>query len=493
MPDTDLTGLEITPMNRREFVKRGAAASTAAALPLSAEAAQAESGKQPNVLYLFSDQHRALSLPGEAFNQAMAPNIDRFRHENLSMDACISNYPLCCPHRAILVSGLYSPQNKITHNQQTLQPVIPGLGDAFKKAGYKTGYVGKWHLYNGENTFVPPGPYRFGFDDWRVWADTNKHYDGITFNPVTGDRVTVPGYQPVGMTDEALDFLNGQKDSKKPWFLVVSWNPPHPPYNPPPVDMNLYDKSTLKMRPNVRLSTPADKLSRPYPQLASIDTLRQAAQGYYGGISAIDQEFARLLKFLDDHGMADNTIVVYTSDHGDMMGSHGHMEKQMPHEEACRVPFIVRMPGKKTAKSSDALFASVDIYPTMCGLAGIPVPSHCSGRDFSPLMRGEGSFKESEMVFLMNEKGPDDRMETDVPTYRGVRTRTHTYAVQLDGRWVLYDNVADPYQMNNLVKDPASKAMIAKFDEAMIAWSKSVGDPFPYDQVLGSYSSYPGG
>ena len=459
---------------------------------MPAIAAQAPPGKQPNVLYLFSDQHRALSLPGEAFNQAMAPNLDRFRHENLSMDRCISNYPLCVPHRAILVSGLYPHQSKILHNQQTLEPTIPGLGDTFKKAGYHTGYVGKWHLYNGEGTFVPNGPYRFGFEDWHVWANTNKHYDGITFNPVTGEKVTVPGYQPTRMTDEAIDFLKGQKNAKKPWLLVVSWNPPHPPYNPPPEEMNLYKPADLKLRPNVRLSTPADKLTNPYPELASLDTLHKAEQGYYGGITAIDQEFARLLKTLDDNGMTDNTIVVYTSDHGDMMGSHGHMEKQMPHEEACRVPFLVRMPDKKgSGRTSDVLFASIDIYPTVCGLAGVPIPKHCSGRDYSPLMRGDAKFQGPEMVFLVNEQGPSERMEANVPSYRGVRTKTHTYAVQLDGRWCLYDNDADPYQMKNLVKDPGSKELIDKLDAALRAWSKSVGDPFPYDKVLGTYSTYP--
>jgi arylsulfatase A-like enzyme len=191
--------------------------------------------------------------------------------------------------------------------------------------------------------------------------------------------------------------------------------------------------------------------------------------------------------------MADDTIVVYTSDHGDMMGSHGHMAKQMPHEESCRVPFFVRLPGMEgRGRSSDALFASVDIYPTLCGLAGIPVPKHCSGHDFSDLMSGNGDLPKPEMVFLMNDQGPEPRQEADVPTYRGLRTSTHTYAVQLDGRWCLYDNVADPYQMKNLVRDPAHRSLIEKFDAALIAWSKSTGDRFPFDAALGSYSSYPG-
>ena len=479
-------------MNRREFVKRGAAASAAAAIPFPTQAFGKPVSKRPNVLYVFSDQHRAASLPGEAWNQALAPALDRFRLENLSMDACISNYPLCAPHRAILISGLYSCQSQIVHNQQTLEPRMPGLGEAFRTAGYHTGYVGKWHLYEGENKFVPKGPYRFGFEEWHVWANTNKHYDGITFDPDTGERVTMPGYQPTRMTDQALEFLNKQKGAEKPWFLVLSWNPPHPPFNPPADDRDLYNESSLKLRPNVRLSTPADKITNPYPQLESLDTLRKAEQGYYGGITAVDKEFARLLKALGDIGMADNTIVVYTSDHGEMMGSHGHMAKQMPHEESCRVHFFVRLPGRKGGgESSDALFASVDIYPTLCGLAGISVPKHCSGRDYSSLMRGEKSFQEPEMVFLMNEQGPPTRQEVNVQTYRGLRTRTHTYAVQLDGRWCLYDNVADPYQMKNLVRDPAYKGLIEKFDRALIAWSKSTGDTFPYEKVLGSYSSYP--
>jgi arylsulfatase A-like enzyme len=479
-------------MNRREFVKRGATVSAAAVMPFSCEAFGEAPKTRPNVLYVFSDQHRAISLPGEALNQAIAPALDRFRRKNLSMDACISSYPLCVPHRAILISGLYSCQSQIVHNGQTLEPRVPGLGETFKNAGYHTGYIGKWHLYQGENKFVPKGPYRFGFEDWHAWANTNKHYDGITFDQETGDEITMPGYQPTRMTDQALEFINKQNGAKKPWLLVLSWNPPHPPFDPPADEMDLYNESSLKLAPNVRLSTPADEITNPYPQLESLEKLHRAEQGYYGGITAVDKEFARLLKALDENGMMGNTIVIYTSDHGEMMGSHGHMAKQMPHEESCRVPFMVRLPGTKgSGRSSDALFSSVDIYPTLCGLAGIQVPNHCSGRDYSSLMRGDASFPEPEMVFLMNEKGPADRQEVNVQTYRGVRTKTHTYAVQLDGRWCLYDNIADPYQIKNLVRDPAYETLIEKFDKALIAWSKSTGDPFPYDKVLGSYSSYP--
>lgn len=479
-------------MNRREFLKESIAASTAAALPLRSMATPSRSNRHPNVLYVFSDQHRAQSFPGEPLSEVTASALERFRRENISMDACISNYPLCVPHRAILMTGQHSWQTNVVHNGNTLEPKVPGLGDVFQKNGYHTGYVGKWHLYHGENEFVPKGAYRFGFEDWHAWANTNKHYDGITFDQETGERIIMPGYQPTRMTDQAIEFIQKQKGADKPWFLVLSWNPPHPPYDPPPTERNQYDANSLKLRPNVRLSIPADKITNPYPQLESFETLHVAEQGYYGAITAIDKEFDRLLRALDESGMANDTVVVYTSDHGEMMGSHGHMAKQMPHEESCRVPFIVRLAGtQRQRKASDALFASIDIYPTLCGLARIPVPAHCSGRDLSGVIRGEGDAYAPEMVFLMNEKGPANRQETNVPTYRGVRTHTHTYAIQADGRWCLYDNVKDPFQMRNLVRDPASQNLIKKLDAALIAWSKSTGDPFPYENALGSYSSYP--
>lgn len=479
-------------MNRREFLKAGAALSTATVLPLPSPSTPPAAKKMPNVLYVFSDQHRAQSLPGEPVSEVIAPTLARFRKDNISMEQCTSNYPLCVPHRAILMSGLYPWQSKVTQNGQTLEPHMPGLGEVFKQSGYNTGYVGKWHLYHGENEFVPEGKYRFGFDDWKVWANTNKHYDGIMFN-AAGERITVPGYQPTGMTDQAIEFIDKQKGASKPWFLVLSWNPPHPPYNPPPDERALYDAAKLEMRPNVRLSTPADKIANPYPELATMERLHAAAQGYYGAITAIDKEFARLLETLEKNGMAEDTIVVYTSDHGEMLGSHGHMAKQMPHEESCRVPFFVRLPGeKKPARSSDALFASVDIYPTLCGLAGLPVPSHTTGRNMAAAIQGKSSGPSPEFVFLMNDQGPPDRQEVNVPGYRGVRTKTHTYAVQLDGRWCLYDNVKDPYQMHNLVQEPSMQPLIHRLDAEIMKWMKSTDDPFPYEKALKTYSSYPG-
>jgi arylsulfatase A-like enzyme len=325
------------------------------------------------------------------------------------------------------------------------------------------------------------------------------------------------------MTDQAIGFLK-QQSKEKPWFLVVSYNPPHPPYNPPEHELEQYSMNSLKFQPNVHTQPAGPDTTGTAHYLESEKGIREAMQGYYGAITGVDEQFGRLLKALEENGQAEDTIVVYTSDHGDMMGSHGRMGKQVPFEESVRVPFLIRYPGvTRKGGASDALFSAVDIYPTLCGLAGIPVPQRCSGRDLSGVVRGRPG-RAPEMVFLLNQVFGEQEGELDaepagsgghgrrrgnggprregegtggtlkfvnMPSYRGVRTSTHTYAVTLTGRWLLYDNRADPYQLKNLVHDPEQIPLMEKLDAAILAWTKSMGDSFPYEENTKRYSSFP--
>ena len=474
-------------MNRREFVRNTVAASVATSIVPAAEAL-APPPARPNVLYVFSDQHRDCSMPGKPGSPVLAPNLDKFRSENFEMQNCISNYPLCVPYRGIFVSGRWPQQSGLMGNGHSLSPSEHGLGTAFKDAGYSTGYIGKWHLYEGEGTFVPKGPLRFGFDDWHMYGNTNNHYSAPTWDQNTGAPIKTNGWGPTLMTDDALNFLKAQSKDK-PFFLVVSWNPPHPPFNPPPDDSKPYPHPDF--RPNVRL-TQSDGTKPPWAPLQSESTLREAEIGYYGGITGVDKEFARILKALEDNGQADNTIVVYSSDHGEMMGAHCRMSKIVPWEESCHVPFYVRIPGAKNrGQSAKDLFAAIDIYPTLCGLAGIPVPSHCAGRDMSPLMRGDANPAPIDGVIVMGESGGASEAENDVQSYRAIRTDTHLYAITSDGRWCMYDNVADPYQMKNLVTDPTQAELRHKLEARIMAWQKKVGDKFPLEEAAAKVSKYP--
>lgn len=182
-------------MNRRDFLKMGSAA-VAVASTSSLEAKARRKTRKPNVLYVFSDQHRAFSLPGEPFSQIVAPNLQAFRAQNCSMDQCVSNYPLCSPHRATLMSGLYPQQSGVMGNVDVLNPNVGPLGETFRKAGYHTGYIGKWHIHGQismsrfDEELIPEGPYRMGFEHWQVWADTDDHYHAWTFNQNTGEKTS---------------------------------------------------------------------------------------------------------------------------------------------------------------------------------------------------------------------------------------------------------------------------------------------------------------
>lgn len=490
-------------MNRREFVQVGALATVGATLDSRAQV----KSTRFNVLYVFSDQHRAVSMPGEPYSQTIAPNLDAFRRQNFSMDNCISNYPLCTPYRGILMSGRWPQQTGLIQNEVALSAREISLGDTFRQAGYHTGYVGKWHLSGKSQAFIPPGPQRLGFEDWHVWNNTNAHYKSWTYDQVTGEKIQPKGWNCTLMTDEAVAFLQKQP-ANQPWFLMVSWNPPHPPFNPPAEDAGRYPIDGLKFRPNVRLAAAGQPVKGPARFLASQDGLREAEQGYYGGITGVDLEFARLLEALKESGQAENTIVIYTSDHGEMMGSQGRMAKQVPFEESCRVPFYVRIPGQKSGKSS-ALFAAIDIYPTLCGLTAIPVPPRRGGRDLSGVMLGQAPRAMPTLVFLMNqvpaqhvsgieepegestEDGKGTVMLVNQPSYRGVRTLTHTYAVMETGRWCLYDNVKDPYQMQNLVNDSNQGELMKQLDAEILRWLRSVNDPFSYVPALSRTSTFP--
>ena len=457
---------------RREFLAGAAAAAVAAPAP-----------RKPNLLYVFSDEHRACSMPGEAFNEAETPNLERFSREAMTFRNCISNYPVCSPYRAMLMTGRWPYQTGIIDNALQLRLDEISIGETFRRAGYRTGYIGKWHLSPGDEggSFIPKGPARQGFEDWHVWSNTNQHYDkSYTFDPETGRRIQPKGYNCTLMTDEAVDFVGRHRE--EPWMLMVSWNPPHPNFNDaPPEAKERYHPDALKFRPN------AGKKS------AGITPgLRQSCQGYYGHISAVDNEFGRLMRKLDETGQTDNTIVIYTSDHGDMMGSHGFGGKRLPWEESCRVPFLIRHPNHiAPASNATGLFSTIDIYPTLCGIAGLKAPGHCVGRDLSAAMRGQSvRFPESSFLMHIQKDNASGGENNPAPLFRGVRTDRHTYAIADDGRWCLYNNVEDPYQMHNLIEDAGSAKLAHDLDGVVLDWLKKAGDPFPYETARKKRSSF---
>ena len=411
------------------------------------------------------------------------------------METCISNFPLCCPYpRRAHDRPLSRGEVASSISPSPCKASEFTLTKAFKRAGYRTGYVGKWHL-NGDHDqrfqFIPAGPKRVEIDDWHIWEDTNDHYHSYTFHPDTGEKHRhCKQWAPVDMTDQTIGLLEGYaKKPDEPFFLMLSYNPPHPPFDPPSNDREQNPVNAQKYRPNTRVGAGGPAF------LKSTDQFHHAMQGYLGGISGIDAEFGRLMAALDRLGLAEDTIVFFTSDHGEMMGSQGKGGKILPYDESNHVPFFARYPGvTPKGASSEALFGAIDIYPTVCGMAGVPVPPSCSGKDYSDVLKGK-SKKGADRVFLQGAPGRDngsgeadtrdkafaiDHAQHAPLYYRGIRTDQYTYAVREGGRWLLFDNKVDPYQMKNLAGDKAHKAVMEGFDVELKAWIKKTGDKFQF-------------
>jgi len=459
--------------DRRTFLEATAGAAVLATAPSVMRAAGA-AGRKPNVIFAFSDEHRWQSMSFTELPQVHTPNMARLAEEGAHFTRCISNYPVCSPYRAILMTGRWPYRQKMLDgspgmidNNYALSPHQPTLGSVFHGAGYYTGYVGKWHLGG-----VRAEP--FGFDESLIWTRTNDHWHS-RFHPAGRPAVEARGYNASLMTDQALEFIDRNRD--RPFFLMLSWNPPHSNFVDAPEDKKaLYpDEDRLPYRPNV----PAKERAK-----AGWDERRRKRhwavyRGYHAHVSAIDAELGRIMDKLEEWKLAENTILVYASDHGSMLFSHGVGGKRQPYEESIRVPFLVRWPGRVRAGIRvDALFGAIDIFPTLCALAGIEPPASCDGQDFSPWLRGErGPSPESQFIMHIAKEHASGGVHHPAPIFRGVTTGHWTYALYPDRPWCLFDNEKDPYQLDNRIDDPALSAVRRRLRAMLDEWLKKAGDP----------------
>ncbi|MCP4644172.1 MAG: sulfatase [bacterium] len=425
--------------------------------------------RPPNVVFLFSDEHRYQSMGISEMPELHTPNMARMAADGVEFTHCISNYPVCSPYRAILMSGQWPCQQGVTDNNIPLAADENSLGAVFKRAGYRTGYVGKWHL--GGLRAEP-----FGFDTSLIWSATNTHYNKSKYHPADAPPVQPEGYNATLMTDQALAFMDDHRDA--PFFIMVSWNPPHARFTDAPPDKKaLYDEGSLSRRPNVDLK-PSQEAKGNARIWHKNDWPNY--QGYHAHVSAIDEEIGRVVAHLERLGIADNTIVVYTSDHGSMLGSHGIGSKRQPFEESIRVPFLVRWPnGLPKGRKRDALFGAIDIMPTLCGLASLPAPTTCAGQDFAPLLRGERfTPPTSQLLMHISKLNASGGNSHPAPIFRGVRTQRHTYACLAGGTTYLFDNERDPYQLDNLAGKPDHKDLQTDLHAELLRLLHEAKDPF---------------
>jgi len=472
-------------LTRRSFLQAGVAGLGAAALTKSAaDEKESSSVRRPNVLYILCDQWRAQALSCYGDPNIQTTHIDALTHEGVRFTHCYSNSPVCSPYRAMLMSGRYPTRTGVYKNCVLLPEEEYCIAEAFGKAGYTTGYIGKWHLDgDGKPGFIAPGPRRQGWQRFVGHNRGHKYFNGVYFKD-SPEPITIPegSFEPDHQTNMAMEWIAEYTQQDKPWFVMLSWGGPHTPYEAPQNYMDMFNPLSFTLRSNVdeNVSRPDDvskkHQAKYYDKQNGLSATRANLQGYYAHAKNLDDNVGRLMKFLNEKGLSDNTLVIFTSDHGDMHHSQGYVFKSKPWEEAIGVPMIARWPrGIPAKREVKALLAGIDIFPTLCGLCGVPIPEGKDGINYSHLFRDQPGVQR-ESVFL-SIGFPS--LEMSKNGWRGVRTARYTYAWKHEtGKpWVLYDNDNDPYQMHNLVTEPDSKALRNEMNDLLIDWLRKVEDP----------------
>lgn len=483
--------------SRREFLKTVAGGLLGHSI-IGGLTAGAGTPNSPNLVFVFPDQMRAHAMGFMNEDPVITPTLDRFAAESLVLTGAVSNYPVCSPYRAMLMTGKWPHSNGVLSNCNSnsaphgyeLRETDRCWSDVLKDRGYSLGYIGKWHLdapyrpyvkceNNSDkfawNEWCSPNR-RHGFDFWYAYGTYDYHLTPMYWatDSKRDKPIRVKQWGPEHEADLAIKYISNAggkyRDASKPFALVVSMNPPHTPYQLVPKKyLDAYAGKTpedLINRPNVNLKgdTPGGKLARRH------------MKNYFAMVTGVDDQFGRILKALEHKGLKNNTIVVFTSDHGNCMGSHEQPTKNVHYEESMRIPFLIRWPGKIKVRHDNLLLSTPDICPTLLDLMGFhgDIPKETDGNSHASLfLTGKGKRPTSQLYMWVPVGEPGGGR-------RGLRT--HRYTLMIDKRrekpvkHVLHDNTNDPYQLKNVAD--AKPEVVEKLTAELRTWLRKNNDPW---------------
>ena len=396
--------------------------------------------RRPNVIFLFADEWRAQATGYNGDTNCETPVLDALAGRSIDLTEAVAGCSVCCPYRGSLLTGQYPLSHGVIINDVELDPSCTSVADAFSAGGYQTSYIGKWHLYGS-----PGGEYE------RREASVPREYQLRAF----------------AQSREAAAYIRDHAAGERPFLLLLSWGPPHFPLHTAPEEYRArYADRVIELRPNVPAQL-ADK---------AVEELR----GYYAHVAAIDDALAIVLDAVREAGIEEETILVVTSDHGDMRQSQGLDTKLFPWDESVRVPFLLRWPQLHGAEARKLPLPldTPDIMPTLLGLCDLEVPATVEGRDWSPVLRGEAALSGDEAALLNMPVAFGELIWNDMSPYRGLRSARYSYVRNLEGPWLLYDNVADPYQKRNLISSAEHAGLQAGLDRCLQQRLAELGDEF---------------
>ena len=460
--------------------------------------------KKPNLLVVFADQWRNTAR-GLHNPQIATPNMDRFAEEAFSTDQAVSGCPLCSPYRSELLTGRRAVHTGVFGNCMTgydmcLSPEELCISQVLKESGYRTGYIGKWHLDSPElnsgsqplsgaegwDAYTPPGKKRHGFEYWHAYNAWNDHLH-MHYWEEDSEKIFTNLWSPVHETDKALEFMESRK--KEPFALFLSWNPPHPPFEKIPEKYyDLYRDLEPDYSPNVEGDRFDNQTGE--PGVKSRKELDEAIRCYYAAVTGLDEQFGRIITWLKENELYDQTIVLLTADHGEHLGAHGYVGKHTWYEESINVPFMLSYPEKIPVGRNDISMETVDIFPTLLGLMDITIPPSVEGRCLADWLIC-GKRPENEAVYssayisrdiffeAYREKGLDPKRSG----WRCIRTPEYKYVIEKGylpedvPRYLLFNRKADPYEINPLISNsPWEHSLMAQMHRRLIKHLEETGD-----------------
>ena len=463
--------------------------------------------RRPNLVFIMSDDHAAHAISAYGSRVVETPNIDRLAGDGVRFDAAFCTNSICTPSRASILTGTYPHVNGVTTLDTPLDNTLWTFPHALREAGYVTGIVGKWHLGHG------PGHDPAGFDSWRVLPGQG-HYDNPVMLEADGVVVERGGYVTDLITDDSIEFIERHRD--EPFALFCHHKAAHRTWVPAPRHATLFDdidipepdtfrddlvghaEAVQRVKMSMMDLDPIVDLKSPVPPGLSRDEeidwrYQRYMKDYLRVVVSLDEGIGRLLDRLDDLGLSDDTIVVYTSDQGFFLGDHGWFDKRLMYEESLAMPLLIRYPAATAGGTTcDDIVLNVDFAPTLLDLMDVAVPDDVQGSSFAPLLRGEPVEGWQESMYYRYWMHRDGAHNT--PAHYGVRTRTHKlicyYNDPLDQpgangpidpiEWELFDLVADPLERSNVIADPAFAEVRSELLDELARLQADLGDdPYP--------------
>ena len=443
---------------------------------------------QRNVIWVFGDQHPSQMLGCNGDPNVHTPTIDRLSTSGVNCERAIGGFPLCCPFRGSLLTSRY-PHECVPGHEYRMPPDMPTIAHAFREHDYETAYFGKWHVdgfHESEGRaakHVVPPDRRGGFDVWLGYENNNAQWDCWVHGTGAEQPYRLPGYETDSLTDLLIDYLRKQGKQRtsgtaKPFFAALSVQPPHGPYVAPEHFMQRHTPGAVQLRPNV---PPVDWV---------VDRARRDLAGAHAMVENLDWNMGRIMRALEESGLADETYVVFFSDHGDLHGSHGQFRKTAPWEESLRIPFIMSATGglgthyQSRTGRPQAVVNHVDIAPTTLGLCGIEAPEWMRGHDYSGLLRKDrscGSIPDSAYAQCVVPTGHGDSIDR---AWRGVVTVDGWKYVCLEHQpWLMFNLNEDPYEQVNLAHNSLYRTQRTRLHERLRQWVADVGDTFALPEM----------